>query len=148
MQGVPAPDRVPGDHCHHRFRQPADLDLEIEDVETADAVVADVAVVAADALVAARAERLGTFAREHDHADGGIAPGALERVLELEEGAGPEGVPHLGATDRELGDALGDLVADVAVLGVGGGLPRQRRLDAPVHGRLHSGSGYSYEPLR
>src|SRR5205807_6320572 len=106
VQDVPAADRVPGDHRHHRLRQPADLDLEVEDVETADAVVADVAVVAADALVAAGAERLRTFAREHDHADGGVAPGPLEGVLELEERAGPERVPHLGATDRELCDAL------------------------------------------
>src|SRR5690242_18296426 len=146
VQDVPAADRVPGHHRHHRLRQPADLDLEVEDVEPADAFVAHVAVAAANALVAAGAEGLRTLAGEHDHTDGGIAAGPLEGILQLEEGAGPEGVPYLGATDRELGDALRDLVADVAVFGVGGRLPRKSRLDAPVHGRLHSGSGYSYEP--
>ena len=68
-------------------------------------VVADVAVVAADALVAAGAERLGALAGEHDDADLRVVARALERVLELEERPGPEGVAHLGPADRDLGDA-------------------------------------------
>ena len=44
-----------------------------------------VAVVAADALVAAGAERVGTLAGEDDHADVAVVAGALERVLQLEE---------------------------------------------------------------
>ena len=60
---VPAADRVPGDHRDHRLGQPADLHLEVEHVEPADAVVVAVAVVAAHALVAAGAERLGTLHR-------------------------------------------------------------------------------------
>ena len=58
-----AADRVAGDHRHHRLRQAADLDVQFADVEPADpllgdVVVADVAVVAADPLVAAGAEGL------------------------------------------------------------------------------------------
>src|SRR6266511_4064654 len=146
VQDVPAADRVAGDHRDHWLGEPADLDLEVEDVQAADAVVADVAVIAADPLVATRAERLRAFTGEHDHAHPGVVAGALEGVLELEERAGPEGVADLGPTDRDLGDSLGELVADVAVLGVGARLPVERRSDAPVHGRLHSGSVHSYEP--
>src|SRR5207247_9754559 len=98
-----------------------------------DALGAPVAGVAADALVAAGAQRRRALAREHDRPDRGVGAGRLEGVLQLVEGAGPERVPHLGPADRELGDALGDLVADVAVFGVGAGLPPQRRPDAAVH---------------
>ena len=64
MQHVAAADGVAGHHGHDRLGRAADLDLEVEHVEAADAllghlVVADVAVVAADALVAAGAEGLG-----------------------------------------------------------------------------------------
>ena len=63
MQDLAAADRVAGDRGDHRLRQAPDLDVEVADVEPADAllgdlVVADVAVVAADPLVAAGAERL------------------------------------------------------------------------------------------
>ncbi len=61
VQHVAAADRVAGHHRHDRLGRAADLDLEVEHVEAADAVlgdvvVTDVAVVAADALIAARAE--------------------------------------------------------------------------------------------
>ena len=64
VQDVPAADRVAGNRGDHRLGQAADLDVQVADVEAADAllgdlVVADVAVVAADPLVAAGAERLG-----------------------------------------------------------------------------------------
>jgi hypothetical protein len=51
--------RVSGNHRDDGLRQPADLDLEVEHVEPPDAVVADVPVVAANALVAARADASG-----------------------------------------------------------------------------------------
>ena len=64
MQDVAAADGVAGHHRNHGLRQAPDLDLQVADVEAADPllgdlVVADVAVVAADPLVAAGAERLG-----------------------------------------------------------------------------------------
>jgi len=49
---VPPTDRVAGHHRHDGLRVPADVDLEIEDVEPADPLVVDVAVVASDLLVA------------------------------------------------------------------------------------------------
>ena len=68
MQHVPAADRVAGHHRDDRLGQAADLDLQVEHVQAPDAaprdlVVADVAVVAADALVAAGAEGLVALAR-------------------------------------------------------------------------------------
>ena len=68
MQDVAAADGVAGDHRHHGLRRAADLDVQVADVEAADAllgdlVVADVAVVAANPLVAAGAEGLVAGAR-------------------------------------------------------------------------------------
>ena len=45
--------------------------------------------------------------------DVGIVPGQVEGVGQLEEGLGPEGVAPLGTADRQLGDALPHLVANV-----------------------------------
>ncbi len=114
-------DRVPGHHRDDRLRRASDLDLEIEDVEPADAllgdvVVADVAVVAADALVAARAEGHVALAGQHDHADLGIVTRDVERMRQLEQGLRAERVAHLWPADRDLGDAFGRVVRDVAVV--------------------------------
>ena len=40
VQDVAAADRVAGDHRHHRLRQAADLDVQVGDVEAADAAAA------------------------------------------------------------------------------------------------------------
>ena len=63
VQHVPAADRVAGDHRDDRLREAADLDLEVEHVEAADALLVDVAVVAADLLVAAASRRRRALAR-------------------------------------------------------------------------------------
>ena len=95
-------------------------------------MVVAVAVVAAHALVTARAERLGTLAGEDDHADRRVVAGELERVAELEERAGPERVAHLGPADRDLGDAVGGVVADVGEAVGGLGLPLRAGSDVRV----------------
>ena len=77
MQHVAAADRVAGDHRDDRLRQPPDLDVQVGDVEASDRLVLAglvvapyvAAVAAADALVAARAERLGALAGQDDDAD-------------------------------------------------------------------------------
>ena len=96
--------------------------MQVADVEAADAllgdlVVADVAVVAADPLVAARAERLGAGAGEDDRADLGVVASAGERVAQLGERLRAEGVADLRPVDRDLGDPVGLLVEEVVVLG-------------------------------
>ena len=81
-----------------------------------DLVVADVAVVAADALVAARAERLGALAGEDDRRRRrGRRGRASNASLQLEQRLRAEGVAHLGPVDGDLGDPLGGLVPDIAV---------------------------------
>ncbi len=60
-----ATDRVAGDHRDDRLGQAADLDLQIEDVEPSDPGGVAVAVVAADALITAGAEGVGSFPGEH-----------------------------------------------------------------------------------
>src|SRR5438552_18546777 len=58
-KNVPTADGISRHHRHHRLWQTADLDLEVEHVQPADALGVDIAVVAADPLVASRAEGLG-----------------------------------------------------------------------------------------
>src|SRR4029450_12385910 len=128
VQDLLAADGVAGDHGDHRLGQPADLDLQVEDVEAADAVFVDVAVLAPDALVAAGGEGLGALPGEAHHAHAGVGAGPLERVGQLVQGLGPERVAHLGPADGQLGDALGGLVADIGVVPV----------LVPLHGRSRS----------
>jgi hypothetical protein len=120
VEHVPAADGVPGDHGHHRLGQPADLDLQIGDVEPADrarlAGVGEVAGVAPHPLVAAGAERVRALTGQDDHPDLGVLPGDHERIGDLDQGLRAERVADLGAADRHLGDAvLADLQADVLV---------------------------------
>jgi hypothetical protein len=93
VEDVAAADRVAGHHRHDRLRQAPDLDVEVADVEPADPllgylVVTDVAVVAADLLVAPRAESLVSGAGEDDRRDLDVVAGAGEGVAELGEGRG------------------------------------------------------------
>ena len=116
MEHVSAADRIARDHRHHGFRQPADLDLEVEDVQATDACRIDVAVVASDALVATRAECLSAGAGQDDDADGRIVARGLESAGHLEDGGGPEGVAHLGPVDGDPCDAVPGVVEDVLVV--------------------------------
>src|SRR5271166_746878 len=88
-------------------------------------IVVQVARVAAHALVAARAERLGALAGEHDHADLGVLAGVLQRLGDLDHGARSKRVADLGPGDRDLRDSLLGarrlLVADVRELTAGWG---------------------------
>ena len=129
---MPAADRVAGDRGDHRLRRAADLDVEVADVEAADALAgdlvgADVAVVAADRLIAAGAEGLIAGAGEDDRADVEVVAGLRERVAELGQGRRPEGVATLGAVDRDPRDPVADVVEDVLV--VAGALPLDRGVE-------------------
>ena len=134
VQDVAAADRIARDHRHHGLGHPADLDVEVGDVKPADLRVAghggrrirtgDVAAsLAADPLVAARAEGVRTLAGEDDDADGLVLAGALERIDQLDHRLGTEGVTDLGTVDGDLGDAgviAGrELVADVREVSLG-----------------------------
>ena len=118
---MPAADGVPGDHRDHRLRQPPDLHVQVADVQASDAllgdlVVADVAVVAADPLVAAGAEGLVAGSGEDDRGHLDVVAGAIEGVAQLGERRRPEGVADLGPVDRDLRDRVAALVEDVLVV--------------------------------
>src|SRR5262249_40076224 len=97
VQDVAAADCIARPHRHARLREPPDLDVQVADVEPpyallGDLVVADVAVVAADPLVASRAEGLSAGAGEDDGGDPGVVARSRERVSKLRQGGRPEGV--------------------------------------------------------
>ena len=115
VQHVAAADRVASDHGDDRLGDGSDLALQVQYVEARHPVVADVAAVAADALVAAGTERHLAGACQDDHAHGSVLVRLTEGVLQLEQRLGSEGVADLGAIDCDLGDAIGDLVENVAV---------------------------------
>src|SRR6202043_600376 len=132
-------DRVAGDHRDHRLGRAADLDVQVGDVEAPHATgLALVAGVAADALIAPRAERVGALAGQHDHADRGVLAGPGERLGELDHRLRAKGVADLGAVDRDLRDPglARAFVADVGVLGVCD--PVDRTAAARVHDRKAS----------
>src|SRR4051794_11953589 len=137
VKDVAAAHRVPRDHRDDGLGQAADLDVQVGDVEAADAAarLGLVALVAAHALVAARAEGERPLAGEDDHADLGVLAGALEGGGELDHRLRAERVADLGAVDGDLGDPVAaELVADVLVLGAG----------RPRH--WHGPAGYSRAP--
>src|SRR4051812_47019776 len=121
VEHVAAAHCVAGHHRDDRLGSAAHLQVQVGHVEAADPaagglLVGHVAAVAADALVPARAERQRPLAGEHDHADVEVLAGAVERFGNLDDRLRPERVAHLWAVDRDLRDALGDLVADVLEL--------------------------------
>ncbi len=134
VKDVAAANRVARHHRHHRLRQSPHLHLQVGDMKAADgSALGDVAGVAANLLVAARAERLRALAGEDHDADLGILAGQLQRGGDLDQRLRPEGVEGLGPVDADLGDSLGKLVVDVVVLA--SALP----LDWRVEGLLGQG---------
>lgn len=126
---------IPCNEGDHHLGHRADETLEVEDVETRDALGIDVAAlfVSADILVAACAE--GVFAigvrasaREKDNADAGIIAGIRKSVEHFRDRLGGECVAPMGAIDGDFGNALCLVVEDILV--IADGLP----LDA-IHGK-------------
>ena len=121
VQDVTAPDGVTRDLGNHRLGQSAYLNLEVQDVETPypparHVIIAHVAVIAADFLVATRAKGVtpGTGQDDGTHFD--VVTGTLEGVGQLEERLGAKGVSPLGPVDRDARNPLGRLVDDVLVV--------------------------------
>ena len=135
MQHVSATYRVPGDHRDHGLRSAANLDLQIEDIQASDAlvrnfVIADVAIVAADHLIAAGAEGEVALTGQDDDAHRVIVTRLVHGILQLEESLRTEGIALLGTADGDLGDALRlagrHLVANIPVLACRAPLARRR----------------------
>jgi hypothetical protein len=95
--------------------------VQVADVEAADPLLrnlvgSDVAVVAADLLVAAGAEGLIAGAGEDDRADLEIVARLREGVAQLRQGRRAERVAAFGPVDRDLRDPVALLVEDVLVV--------------------------------
>ena len=159
VQAVPAahgPARHHGDdHLGHEADQP----LHLEDVKPAQAArvglaglvaLVLVAVLAADALVSARAEgppavlgRGPVAGDEHAAHVGGHAR-MVERGVQLVHGPGAEGVAHLGPVEGDAHGALvhGPVVGDVLELEAVHGAPaRGVEEGGNLHGRVTPDSG-------
>ena len=106
MQNVTAANGITGHHGHDGFGQAADLLLHIEDIETRNAIGADVAAITAHLLVATGAEGFVPLAREDDHTDRGVVAAMIERILHFLHGLRTEGITDFGTVDRDLGNAV------------------------------------------
>ena len=120
MEHVAAADRIASDQGDDDLGHRTNEALEVEDVESGHAVRADIAapLVAADFLVAARAEReltvgLGVGAAEEHHADAGVIAGIGEGLEHFGDGVGRERVAPVRAVDGHAGDSGGLFVDDV-----------------------------------
>ena len=139
MQAVPAAGRPARHDADHDLGHEADQPLHLEDVQApgpAGSIDSArlragvlVAVRAADALVAAGAERPPAVLRrrsvagEQHAADVGRHAGVVEGGVQLVDGVRPEGVAHLRAVE---GDAHGALVDGAVVRDVGERRTRRR----------------------
>ena len=129
VQAVPAAGRPAVDQADDHLGHEPDQPLHLEDVQPAGAGGVDgvgglaagvlVAAAAADALVAAGAERPAAVLRrrpvagQQHHADVGGHPGVVEHAVELVDGVRAERVAHLGPVERHPHGR----VCDVAVIG-------------------------------
>ena len=118
---MPAADGVAVHHGDDGLGHHADEALQVQHVEARDVVLAHVAAVAADLLVAAGAERLVLMAAavvdagQDDDADGRVVARLAERVVQLGDGERGERVASLGPIDADLGDTACCFVDDLAV---------------------------------
>ncbi len=131
MEDVTASDRIAGHQGDDGLGHAPHVALKLQDVEPRDAVTTDVAGVAPHLLIASGAEGIYTvrrrpLTRQEDHADVRILPRVTERVLEVQERFGTEGVSTLRAIDRDSCDAVRTLVCDVLVFP--DDLPLRRRI--------------------
>ena len=110
----------------------------------------DVPGVAPDALVAARAEGERALTGKDDHAHRGVLARPLERVRDLDQRLRAERVANLGPIDRDLGNPVGELVADVLV--VAGGAPVRAGPDRAggghAPGRIRARDGFNPGRMR
>src|SRR3954447_22762677 len=133
VEDVAAPDRIALDHRDDGLWQTTDLHVQVADVEAPDAllrhvVLAYIAVVSANPLVATGAEGPIAGPGEDDRRDLGVVPGAGEGIAELRQSRRPEGVVNLRPVDRDLRDRVTSLVEDVLVVALGPPLDRRIEL--------------------
>ena len=122
MQNMATTDGVAGDHRDDGFRQGADFFLQIEHVEARDAVLTDVAGVAADLLVAAGAKREIASTGENDGSDFRVLVGEVEGDEHFLHRERAERIAHFRAVDGDFGNApfIRGFITDVLEFAHGG----------------------------
>src|SRR5947209_15862874 len=113
MQHMAAADGKAVDRGDQGLGQLAYEAVQVLDLEQAGARGSVIPRLAPLLLIAAGAKRALAGARQADHADRGVRPGALQAADHLLYRLGPEGVEPLRPVDRDRGQATLDLLADV-----------------------------------
>src|SRR3954464_8182077 len=96
MQYVTPADGIAGDRGDNGFGDVANEVLQVEDVQTRDMVLTDVASVTANLLIAARAKRLIPSTGEDHNTDVQIFTRVGKGVDHLIDGSRSKGVANLG----------------------------------------------------
>ena len=125
-----AADRVACNHSDDGLGTGADHALEVQNIEARHAVAADIAAIAANFLVTARAESQGAGAGQNNDADGGIFASVCESLAELQNGFRTKGVAHARSIDGQFGDTFGFFIKNVGKFA--GRLPIQGTFDFNV----------------
>ena len=144
MKDVATTDGISGHHGDHGLRDSSNEDLKIQHVQPPDSllchlIVSDVAIFTSDLLITTRAEGVGALAGEDDDPDRDVISRPAERFGHLEEGLWAKRIASLRSADGDLGDPLGHLIGDVAV--VPRLLPRRERQVAEIIDRVVRRSG-------
>ena len=97
-------DAPSGNHCDDRFRAGSDLTLEIQNIQTRNAVSADIASVAADLLVSAGAKGVLTLTGKNDDTDVFVVTSVCQSRFHFSDGQRTECIAHLRTVNRNLGN--------------------------------------------
>mmetsp|Transcript_4781 Transcript_4781/g.8215 ORF Transcript_4781/g.8215 Transcript_4781/m.8215 type:complete len:274 (+) Transcript_4781:174-995(+) len=112
VQDVPPPDGVPRHHAHHRLRHPADLNLQVENIQARCAICAHIAARPAHRLIAAAAESEVAGTCQNDGPDGAVIARVLKAPGHLLDCERSERITALRAVDCDLRDPLRSLLVD------------------------------------
>src|ERR1700687_1029392 len=99
MKYMPASNRIACDHGDDWFGKVLYRLLQIEGIQTRYTVSANIASVASNALIAARAERLVTCASEDCHAYLRVFTAQIEGIDQFCECFWPERIAYFGSVD-------------------------------------------------
>ena len=122
VQAVPAAHGPSWHHGDHHLVHEADLALDVQDVESVDPVLAFVAGVGPDILIATAAERpapvLGrrAFSCDENDADVLALVASDQRLPKLIHGLGRECIPYFGAVERDARHPFVDFERDFLVV--------------------------------
>ena len=104
VKNMTAADTPSGNHCNDGFRAGSDLTLEIQNVQTRNAVAADIAAVAANLLVSSGAEGIFSLTGKNDDTDVFVVTSVCQSRFHFSNGQGTECIAHLRTINRNFGN--------------------------------------------